>query len=54
MTRIGQGPLLEGELVRLQPLEHRHADDLAVAVAVAVAVAAEVGDRGRYGFTAVR
>ncbi|MFD8820440.1 hypothetical protein ACFV23_55440, partial [Streptomyces sp. NPDC059627] len=38
MTRIGQGPLLEGKLVRLEPLEHRHADDLAMA--------AEEGDRG--------
>jgi RimJ/RimL family protein N-acetyltransferase len=42
VTYILQGPLLEGDLVRLEPLEHRHADDLAVAAEE---------DRGRYGFT---
>ncbi|MEU6093416.1 GNAT family protein [Streptomyces sp. NPDC047079] len=31
MTFILRGPVLEGELVRLEPLEHRHAADLAVA-----------------------
>ncbi|GAA2749323.1 GNAT family protein [Kitasatospora cinereorecta] len=36
------GPVLEGALVRLEPLEHRHAADLAAAVA---------GDRSSYGFT---
>ncbi|GAA1960253.1 GNAT family N-acetyltransferase [Kitasatospora viridis] len=36
------GPVLEGELVRLEPLEHRHAADLAEAVA---------GPRESYGFT---
>ncbi|MGW6734816.1 GNAT family N-acetyltransferase [Streptomyces sp. NPDC055013] len=37
-----EGPVLEGALVRLEPLEHRHAADLAVAV--------EEG-RGSYSFT---
>ncbi|MEU6368244.1 GNAT family protein [Streptomyces sp. NPDC046931] len=32
MTFILRGPVLEGTLVRLEPLEHRHAADLAVAV----------------------
>jgi RimJ/RimL family protein N-acetyltransferase len=36
------GPELEGALVRLEPLEYRHAADLAVAVA---------GDRSSFGFT---
>lgn len=37
-----EGPVLEGELVRLEPLEHRHAADLAVAAEQA---------RGSYAFT---
>ncbi|WP_210591322.1 GNAT family N-acetyltransferase [Streptomyces sp. GESEQ-35] len=37
-----EGPVLEGELVRLEPLEHRHAVDLAVAAEE---------DRGTYEFT---
>jgi RimJ/RimL family protein N-acetyltransferase len=37
-----EGPILEGTLVRLEPLEHRHAADLAVAAEV---------DRGSYSFT---
>jgi RimJ/RimL family protein N-acetyltransferase len=37
-----KGPVLEGALVRLEPLEHRHAADLA---------AAAEEDRGTYGFT---
>ncbi|WP_328461591.1 GNAT family N-acetyltransferase [Streptomyces sp. NBC_00448] len=36
------GPVLEGELVRLEPLEHRHVPELA---------AAAEEDRGSYGFT---
>jgi RimJ/RimL family protein N-acetyltransferase len=36
------GPVLDGALVRLEPLEHRHAADLAVAVEE---------DRSSYGFT---
>ena len=43
--RVGyllQGPLLEGALVRLEPLEHRHAADLA---------AAAEEDRGTYDYT---
>ncbi|MFE2068312.1 GNAT family N-acetyltransferase [Streptomyces sp. NPDC059467] len=42
MTYILQGPVLEGGLVRLEPLEHRHADDLAVAAEE---------NRGTYDFT---
>ncbi|MER7836577.1 GNAT family protein [Streptomyces sp. NPDC096040] len=42
MTYSLQGPVLAGELVRLEPLEHRHADDLAVAAEE---------DRGSYAFT---
>ncbi|MEV6172665.1 GNAT family protein [Streptomyces sp. NPDC051954] len=37
-----EGPVLEGESVRLEPLEHRHAADLAVAAEE---------DRGTYEFT---
>jgi RimJ/RimL family protein N-acetyltransferase len=37
-----EGPVLEGALVRLEPLEHRHAADLAVAAEE---------DRGSYAFT---
>ncbi|MET9100049.1 GNAT family N-acetyltransferase [Streptomyces antibioticus] len=37
-----RGPVLEGGLVRLEPLEHRHAADLAVAAEE---------DRGTYAFT---
>jgi RimJ/RimL family protein N-acetyltransferase len=37
-----EGPVLEGDLVRLEPLGHRHASDLA---------AAAEEDRGPYGFT---
>ncbi|NYI03574.1 GNAT family N-acetyltransferase [Allostreptomyces psammosilenae] len=37
-----EGPVLEGERVRLEPLDHRHAADLAVAAEE---------DRGSYGFT---
>lgn len=36
------GPVLEGSIVRLEPLDHRHAPDLAVAAEE---------DRGSYGFT---
>ncbi|GAA1266857.1 N-acetyltransferase [Planotetraspora silvatica] len=39
-----EGPVLEGELVRLEPLDHRHAPDLAVAAEE---------DRSSYGFTLV-
>ncbi|MEU3900086.1 GNAT family protein [Streptomyces sp. NPDC045251] len=42
MVFTGDGPVLEGSLVRLEPLTHRHADDLA---------AAAEEDRGSYGFT---
>jgi RimJ/RimL family protein N-acetyltransferase len=42
VTYILQGPLLEGELVRLEPLEHRHRDELAVAAEE---------NRGTYDFT---
>lgn len=42
MTFQLQGPVLEGRLVRLEPLEHRHAPDLAAA--------AEQG-RDSYGYT---
>ena len=37
-----KGPVLDGTLVRLEPLSHRHAADLAVAAEE---------DRGSYGFT---
>ncbi|MER5714609.1 GNAT family protein [Streptomyces sp. NPDC002132] len=37
-----EGPVLEGALVRLEPLEHRHADDLAVAAEE---------NRGTYAYT---
>ena len=37
-----EGPLLEGRLVRLEPLEHRHAADLAIAAEE---------ERGTYEFT---
>ncbi|MEY9878035.1 RimJ/RimL family protein N-acetyltransferase [Streptacidiphilus sp. MAP12-33] len=45
-TREGRldGPVLEGSLVRLEPLEQRHAADLAAAAA---------GERDSYGFTMV-
>lgn len=39
-----EGPALEGALVRLEPLSHRHADDLAQAAEE---------DRSSYGFTRV-
>lgn len=39
-----EGPVLEGALVRLEPLSHRHAADLA---------AAAREDRGSYGYTLV-
>ncbi|MFE0326874.1 GNAT family N-acetyltransferase [Streptomyces sp. NPDC058960] len=42
MTFILNGPVLEGALVRLEPLEHRHATDLAVAAEE---------DRDTYAFT---
>ncbi|MEV0633414.1 GNAT family protein [Streptomyces sp. NPDC050619] len=42
MTFTLEGPVLEGALVRLEPLEHRHAADLAVAAEE---------DRGTYEFT---
>ncbi|KKZ69296.1 GNAT family N-acetyltransferase [Streptomyces showdoensis] len=42
MTFVLKGPVLEGELVRLEPLGHRHAADLAVAVDE---------DRGSYAYT---
>ncbi|MEU6986321.1 GNAT family protein [Streptomyces sp. NPDC046324] len=44
MTFVLEGPLLEGALVRLEPLDHRHAADLA---------AAAEEDRGSYRFTRV-
>ncbi|OIJ85031.1 GNAT family N-acetyltransferase [Streptomyces colonosanans] len=44
MTFILEGPVMEGALVRLEPLEHRHAADLAVAAEE---------DRGTYAFTSV-
>ncbi|MFB7860971.1 MULTISPECIES: GNAT family N-acetyltransferase [unclassified Streptomyces] len=42
MTFTFKGPVLDGDLVRLEPLDHRHAADLAVAVAE---------DRGTYAYT---
>ncbi|WP_399885232.1 GNAT family N-acetyltransferase [Streptomyces sp. BBFR51] len=42
MTFALKGPVLEGTLVRLEPLGHRHAADLALAAEE---------DRGTYGFT---
>ncbi|MCP3760305.1 GNAT family N-acetyltransferase [Streptomyces sp. TBY4] len=42
MTFVLDGPVLDGELVRLEPLGHRHAADLAVAAEE---------DRSPYGFT---
>ncbi|MEV5972010.1 GNAT family protein [Streptomyces sp. NPDC051921] len=42
MTFALKGPVLDGDLVRLEPLDHRHAADLAVAVAE---------DRGTYTYT---
>lgn len=45
MTTVGfrlEGPILEGALVRLEPLAHRHAEDLGVAAEE---------DRNSYGFT---
>ena len=42
MGYVLEGPVLEGELVRLEPLEHRHAADLAVAAEE---------NRGTYEFT---
>ncbi|MFI7503517.1 GNAT family N-acetyltransferase [Streptomyces sp. NPDC049687] len=42
MSPTLEGPVLEGTLVRLEPLEHRHAADLAVAAEE---------DRGTYAFT---
>ncbi|MFB7598443.1 GNAT family N-acetyltransferase [Streptomyces sp. NPDC056160] len=42
MTFTMEGPVLEGGLVRLEPLEHRHAADLAVAAEE---------DRDSYAFT---
>ncbi|MER6322239.1 GNAT family N-acetyltransferase [Streptomyces coelicoflavus] len=44
MTFTLKGPVLEGTLVRLEPLGHRHAADLAVA---------GEEDRSTYGFTTV-
>ncbi|MFL9656234.1 GNAT family N-acetyltransferase [Streptomyces sp. PB17] len=44
MTFTLKGPVLEGTLVRLEPLDHRHAADLAVAAEE---------DRGTYDFTSV-
>ncbi|MFC7936908.1 GNAT family N-acetyltransferase [Streptomyces sp. NPDC057387] len=44
MTFALKGPVLEGTLVRLEPLDHRHASDLA---------AAAREDRGTYDFTSV-
>lgn len=44
MTFALKGPVLEGTLVRLEPLDHRHAADLA---------AAAREDRGTYDFTSV-
>ncbi|MFK4543062.1 RimJ/RimL family protein N-acetyltransferase [Streptomyces tendae] len=44
MTFTLKGPVLEGTLVRLEPLGHQHAADLAVAAAE---------DRGTYDFTSV-
>ncbi|MFJ8659374.1 GNAT family N-acetyltransferase [Streptomyces sp. NPDC093795] len=42
MVFTGEGPVLEGSLVRLEPLTHRHAEDLA---------AAAEEERSSYGFT---
>ncbi|WP_406244807.1 GNAT family N-acetyltransferase [Streptomyces anulatus] len=42
MVFRGEGPVLEGSLVRLEPLTYRHAEDLA---------AAAEEDRSSYGFT---
>lgn len=42
MTFQLEGPILEGDLVRLEPLDHRHADDLALAAEA---------DRSTYDFT---
>ena len=42
MTFQLEGPVLEGEFVRLEPLDHRHAADLALAAEQ---------DRGSYGYT---
>jgi N-acetyltransferase len=42
VTYALKGPVLEGTLVRLEPLDHRHAADLAVAAEE---------DRGTYAFT---
>ncbi|MFY0511985.1 GNAT family N-acetyltransferase [Streptomyces anulatus] len=42
MVFRGEGPVLEGSLVRLEPLTRRHAEDLAVAAEE---------DRSSYGFT---
>lgn len=42
MTFQLEGPVLEGDLVRLEPLDHRHADDLALAAEA---------DRSTYDFT---
>ena len=44
MEQLLHGPLLEGALVRLEPLEHRHTADLAEAAAQ---------NRDSYGFTVV-
>ncbi|MFF5188267.1 GNAT family N-acetyltransferase [Streptomyces sp. NPDC000345] len=44
MSSIPEGAVLEGALVRLEPLEHRHAADLAVAAEE---------DRETYGYTQV-
>jgi RimJ/RimL family protein N-acetyltransferase len=44
MALVLDGPVLEGSLVRLEPLERHHAADLAAAAAV---------DRDSYGFTLV-
>jgi N-acetyltransferase len=42
MSFVLDGPVLTGDLVRLEPLEHRHADELAVAADA---------DRATYNFT---
>ncbi len=42
MSFVLEGPVLTGELVRLEPLERRHADELAIAAEA---------DRGTYEFT---